>query len=112
MKKFIQNNFTVIVLVIAVLTLFKSCGDSRDLSKIKSEYFFMDDFPEQNKLVRDSLFKKCDDDRCAYILLTNGFLVASYVMGFGNDFGTMIIDLKSKKDLIISFYKDPKEPRP
>ena len=37
MKKFIQNNFTVIVLVIAVLTLFKSCGDSRDLSKIKSE---------------------------------------------------------------------------
>ena len=70
------------------------------LSKIKSEYFFMDDFPEQNKLVIDSLFKKCDDDRCAYILLTNGFLVASYVMGFGNDFGTMIIDLKSKKDLM------------
>jgi hypothetical protein len=37
MKKFIQNNFTVIVLVIAILGLFKSCGDSRDLSKIKSE---------------------------------------------------------------------------
>jgi hypothetical protein len=70
------------------------------LSKIKSEYFFMNDFPEQNKLVRDSLFEKCDDDRCAYILLTNGFLVASYVMNFGNDFGTMIIDLKSKKDLM------------
>ena len=37
MKKFIQNNFTVIVLVIAILGLLKSCGDSRDLSKIKSE---------------------------------------------------------------------------
>ena len=37
MKKFIQNNFTVIVLVVAVLTLFKSCGDSRELSKMRKE---------------------------------------------------------------------------
>ena len=37
MKKFIQNNLTVIVLVIALLGFFKSCGDSRDLSKIKKE---------------------------------------------------------------------------
>ena len=37
MKKFIQNNFTVIVLVIALLSLFKGCGDSRDISKIKKE---------------------------------------------------------------------------
>jgi len=37
MKKFIQNNFTVIVIVIALLGFFKSCGDSRDLSKIKKE---------------------------------------------------------------------------
>lgn len=37
MKKFIQNNFTVIVLVIALLTFFKGCGDSRDISKIKKE---------------------------------------------------------------------------
>jgi hypothetical protein len=37
MKKFIEKYFTVIVLVIAVLTLFKSCGDSRELSKIKNE---------------------------------------------------------------------------
>ena len=48
MKKFIQNNFTVIVLVIAVLTLFKSCGDSRDLSKIKSEI----------KAIKDSTYTK------------------------------------------------------
>ena len=37
MKKFIQNNFTVIVLVITLLSFFKSCGDSRDISKIKKE---------------------------------------------------------------------------
>ena len=37
MKKFIQTNFTVIVLVIALLSFFKSCGDSRDLGKIKKE---------------------------------------------------------------------------
>ena len=37
MKKFIQNHFTVIVLVIALLGFFKGCGDSRDLSKIKKE---------------------------------------------------------------------------
>jgi hypothetical protein len=37
MKKFIQDNFTTIVLVIALFTLFKSCGDSRELSKVKKE---------------------------------------------------------------------------
>lgn len=37
MKKFIQTNFTVIVLVLALLSFFKSCGDSRDISKIKKE---------------------------------------------------------------------------
>lgn len=37
MKKFIQDNFTVIVLVIALLSFFKSCGDSREISKIKRE---------------------------------------------------------------------------
>ena len=37
MKKFIQNNFTVIVLVLAVLSLFKSCGDTRQLSKISKQ---------------------------------------------------------------------------
>ena len=37
MKKFIKENFTIIVLVITVLTLFKSCGDSRELSNIKKE---------------------------------------------------------------------------
>lgn len=37
MKKFIENNFTVIVFVLALLSFFKGCGDSRELSKIKNE---------------------------------------------------------------------------
>lgn len=37
MKKFIENNFTVIVLVIAVLSFFKSCGDTREITKIRKE---------------------------------------------------------------------------
>lgn len=111
----LQNELSILNDSIAKLNgeILNSSGDDNInnlLIRIKSEYFFMDDFPEQNKLVRDSLFKKCDDERCAYVLLTNGFLVASYVMVFGNDFGTMIIDLKSKKDLMSNekngFYVD------
>jgi uncharacterized membrane protein (DUF106 family) len=37
MKNFIKDNFIVIVLVIALLGLFKSCGDSRELTKIRKE---------------------------------------------------------------------------
>jgi len=48
MKKFIKENFTVIVLVISVLALFKSCGDSRELSKIKKEI----------KEIKDSTYTK------------------------------------------------------
>jgi len=48
MKKFIQDNFTVIVLVIALLSFFRSCGDSRDISKIKTEI----------KIIKDSTFTK------------------------------------------------------
>jgi hypothetical protein len=48
MKKFIQNNFTVIVLAIALLSFFKSCGDSRDISKIKKEI----------QTIKDSTFTK------------------------------------------------------
>jgi hypothetical protein len=50
MKKFIQNNFTVIVLVIAILSLFKSCGDSRELSNIKKEI----------KSIKDSTYTKTE----------------------------------------------------
>lgn len=36
-KKIIEKNFIVIVCVISLLSFFKSCGDSRELNKIKNE---------------------------------------------------------------------------
>ena len=41
MKKFIENNFVIIVLVITLLGLFKSCGDGRELTKIRKEIQFI-----------------------------------------------------------------------
>lgn len=37
MKKFIENNFVTIVLAITLLGFFKSCGDSRELTKMRKE---------------------------------------------------------------------------
>jgi hypothetical protein len=37
MKNLIKNNFVTIVLVISLLGLFKSCGDSRELTKVRKE---------------------------------------------------------------------------
>ena len=48
MRKFIETNFTVIVLVIALLSFFKGCGDSRELTKIKKEI----------NTIKDSTFTK------------------------------------------------------
>jgi hypothetical protein len=48
MKKFIQNNFTIIVLVISLLSFFKSCGDSREMTKVKKEI----------QSIKDSTFTK------------------------------------------------------
>ena len=53
MKKFLQNNFTIIVLVVAILGLFKSCGDSRDIAKIKNEI----------KAIKDSTYTKDELNR-------------------------------------------------
>ncbi len=53
MKKFLENNFTIIVLVIAILSFFKSCGDSRDIAKIKTEI----------KAIKDSTYTKTELDR-------------------------------------------------
>ena len=52
MKNCIENNFVVIVLVIVVLTFFKSCGDSRDLTTIKKEI----------KAIKDSTYTKQELD--------------------------------------------------
>lgn len=37
MKQFLEKYFTTIVLVILVLTFFRGCGDSRELTAIKKE---------------------------------------------------------------------------
>lgn len=37
MKNFIEKNFTIIVLVISLISFFKSCGDGRELSKMRKE---------------------------------------------------------------------------
>lgn len=37
MKKLIQENFTTIVLVITLLTLFKGCSDTREITKVRKE---------------------------------------------------------------------------
>ena len=37
MKKFIQENFTMIVLVIALLGFLKGCGDTREIAKVRLE---------------------------------------------------------------------------
>lgn len=37
MKKFVEEKFTIIVLVIVLLGFFKSCGDSREITKIRKE---------------------------------------------------------------------------
>jgi hypothetical protein len=53
MKKFIENNFVVIVLVIALLTFFKGCRDTRELSKIKNDI----------KTIKDSTYTKDELNR-------------------------------------------------
>ena len=53
MKKFIQNNFTVIVLVIALLTFLKGCNDTKKLSNIEKEI----------STIKDSTYTKGELDR-------------------------------------------------
>ena len=53
MKKFVQENFTVIVLVIALLSFLKSCSDSRSVSKISKDI----------QAIKDSTYTKQELDR-------------------------------------------------
>ena len=53
MKKFIQNNFTVIVLVISLLTFLKGCNDTKKLSNIEKEI----------AAIKDSTYTKGELDR-------------------------------------------------
>jgi len=52
MKNFIKNNFIIITLVITLLGLFKSCGDSRELSKMRKEV----------ESIKDSTYTKTELD--------------------------------------------------
>jgi hypothetical protein len=48
MRKFIEKNFTIIVFVLVLLSFFKGCSDSREVTKIKKEI----------SLIKDSTFTK------------------------------------------------------
>ena len=37
MKKFIEEKFTIIVLLISLLGFLKSCGDTREITKVRKE---------------------------------------------------------------------------
>lgn len=54
MKNFIKENFTVIVLVIALLSFFKSCGDTKELTKIKNDIKEI----KENTYTKDELSKE------------------------------------------------------
>lgn len=51
MKNFIEKNFVVIILVITILSFFKSCGDSRELTKMRKEVEFI----KNNTYTKDEL---------------------------------------------------------
>ena len=58
MKKFLQENFTIIVLAIALLTFLKGCSDSRSISKIskdieaiKDSTYTKDEFNKELKIM-------------------------------------------------------------
>jgi hypothetical protein len=43
MKQFIEKYFTIIVFILLVLTFFKGCNDSRELTKVKNELLDLHD---------------------------------------------------------------------
>jgi hypothetical protein len=55
MKNFIEKNFVIIVLVIALLTFFKGCSDSRELTKIKGE---ISEVKKEIESIKDSTYTK------------------------------------------------------
>ncbi len=42
MKKFVQENFTLIVLGLSILGFLKSCSDTREISKLRKEFVEME----------------------------------------------------------------------
>jgi hypothetical protein len=87
------------------IPIHESIEENRDylqiiLRDIFDDFLFMDASLFNKTLVRDEIVELSDDDRTALILLTDDYLVASYVMSFGNDYGTRIVDLKTLLDVL------------
>ena len=57
MKKFIENNFTIIVFVVLIILLFKSCNDGRELSRLRNDIIMLKD-STYNKLESNNNIKK------------------------------------------------------
>lgn len=94
MKEFLQKNFTIIVLVIALFGLLKSCNDSRRIIKINAT------ISEIKKELSDSVATKSD------IRVMNKQMIEfqNTLWGFGDSYMTLLnitgentIDNKSTK---------------
>ena len=57
MKKFIENNFTIIVFVVLIILLFKSCNDGRELSRLRNDIIMLKD-STYNKIESNNNNKK------------------------------------------------------
>ena len=60
MKKFLKDNFTIIVLVFLILLFFKSCGDSQRLTRMekanKTEQQLNSERYKETKAYQDSIY--------------------------------------------------------
>jgi hypothetical protein len=73
MKKFIQDNFTIIVLVIALLGFLKSCGDTREIGKLRKEFIIIQNkqdtlrmiegLKSEKRMIQSTDRRKLDVDR-------------------------------------------------
>jgi hypothetical protein len=94
-SKLISNNLSSIDI--------EKANVAAGLSKVKSKWdYFMAEFADVKYIIKDSLNKICNDDRCVSFLLTNSFLVVTYRINEVVEFDTQIIDLNSNQDLLSS----------
>lgn len=56
MKKFIEKNFIVIVLVIVVLTFFKGCSDVKKINTLKDEVISLKEYVKDSTYTKDQLY--------------------------------------------------------
>jgi GTPase involved in cell partitioning and DNA repair len=91
MKEFIKKNFTIIVLVISLFGLLKSCNETREITKLRKEL----------TTLKDSVATKSD------IRVVNKFMTETQntLYGFGDSYmsllnivGEKTIDNKSTKE--------------